>query len=280
MRAGSKIIIKPKLKLKFADLHEMWLYKDLLYYMVLRDITVQYKQTILGLSWAIINPLFQIVIFSVIFGVLFGFKPDVEGMPYPLFSALAVIPWTYFSNSFTTGSSSLVNTSGIFTKVYFPRIFIPLAPVFSKLFDFFISFTILIGLSLYYQYLPGWNILFFLWPLSIIICTTAGLSFLFSALSLQYRDVRFAMQFLITILLYAAPVIFPASLIKEKFGMEMYYLYACYPLVGGIQGFRECYSNGSFPVLLLTVSSISAIIIFLLGLYYFRKTENYFADVA
>lgn len=280
MRSSDKIIIQPNIKLKFADLKEIWAFKDLLYYMVLRDITVQYKQTILGLSWAIINPLFQIIIFSVIFGKLSGFKPDIAGMPYPLFSALAVIPWTYFSSSFTAGSGSLVNTSSIFTKVYFPRILIPLTPVLSKLFDFFISLAILIIFMIYYNYYPGKNILYFIWPLLILFCTTAGLSFLFSSLSLLYRDVRFALQFLITIFLYVAPIVFPATLIKEKFGTGIYYLYSCYPLVGGIQGFRECFSHESFPVLLLTISSVSSLIIFIVGLYYFRKTENYFADVA
>ncbi len=280
MRTQSKIIIGPQVKMKLADIRELWSYKDLLYYMVLRDITVQYKQTILGLAWAIINPLFQILIFSLIFSKLSGIRPDVAGMPYPLFSALAVIPWTYFSSSFTAGSASLVNTSSIFTKVYFPRIIIPLTPVISKLFDFFISLTILVILMVYYNYYPGINIIYFFWPLFVLVTTTAGLSFLFSALSLQYRDVRFALQFLVTILLYAAPIVFPATLIQEKFGTTMYYVYACYPLVGGIQGFRECYAHDAFPVVLVSISTISSLILFFLGLTYFKKTENYFADVA
>ncbi|MEP6513359.1 MAG: hypothetical protein ABJA79_05795, partial [Parafilimonas sp.] len=194
--AGEKLytFIEPRKKFSFFSIKDFFRYKDLLYYMVLRDITVQYKQTILGLGWAILNPLFQIIIFSFIFGNLAGLKPDVANMPYPLFSTLAVIPWTYFSSSLSSACSSLITSSPIFTKVYFPRIIIPLTPVFSKLFDFLISMIILVGLMIYYQFYPGKNLVLVAWPLLIIIVTSAGLGFWLSALSLQYRDVRFALS--------------------------------------------------------------------------------------
>ena len=170
----------------FGGLKRLVEYKDLFYYLVLRDITVLYKQTVLGLTWAILNPLFQIVIFSFVFGRLAGIKSDVANMPYPLFSALAVIPWTYFSASLSTASNSLISSSSIFTKVYFPRLMIPLTPIVSKLFDFFISLLIISIMMIYYQYMPGVNLLLILWPLLIIIISAAGLGLWLSALSLQY----------------------------------------------------------------------------------------------
>lgn len=263
-----------------AGLKKLIDYKDLFYYLVLRDVTVLYKQTILGLAWAVINPLFQIVIFSFIFGKLAGIKPGEENMPYPLFSALAVIPWTYFSSSLSTASNSLISSSSIFTKVFFPRLIIPLTPVVSKLFDFLISLLIICGMMVYYQYLPGRNLILVFWPLLIIIISSAGLGLWLSALSLQYRDVRFALAFVLPVLLYIAPVAFPASLIKEKIGTTLYHLYAIYPMAGGIEGFRSAFTHGNFPFDIVLISSLSAIVILISGIYYFKSMEKHFADVA
>jgi len=275
------VSIEPQTGSKFLDTKELVRYKDLLYYMVLRDVTVLYKQTVLGFSWAIITPLFQIVIFSFVFGALAGIKPDVADMPYPIFSCLAVIPWTYFSNAVSTSGQSLINTSAIFTKVYFPRIIIPLTPVFSKLVDFLISFLILIGLMIYFRYSPGMNIVYLFIPLLIIIITAAGMGFWLSSLAVQYRDFKFAMSFMIPLLMYVAPVTFPASLVLQKLGSTAYHLYALYPMVGGIEGFRTAFTAGkSMPWDLIAISSISATAIFLSGLWYFRKMEKYFADIA
>jgi lipopolysaccharide transport system permease protein len=249
--------------------------------MVLRDVTVLYKQSVLGFAWAIINPLFQIVIFSVIFGSLVGVKPDIANMPYPVFSCLAVIPWTYFSNALSASGSSLITTSSIFTKVYFPRIIIPLTPVFSKLVDFLISFSILIGITIYYGYKPGLNVFYIFIPLIIVIITTAGLGFWFSALSVQYRDFKFALSFMLPLLMYVAPVAFPATWVLNKAGETYYYLYATYPLVGVIEGFRASFTVGNLmPWDLLTISAISSLFIFITGAWYFNKMEKYFADLA
>lgn len=278
---GMKVIIIEKNKGGgLTGLKKLFDYKDLFYYLVLRDVTVLYKQTILGLTWAILNPLFQIVIFSFIFGKLAGIKPDVEDMPYPLFSALAVIPWTYFSTSLSTSSNSLVSSSSIFTKVYFPRLLIPLTPIVSKLFDFFISLIIICVMMIFYQYLPGRNLIFVFWPLLVIIISSAGLGLWLSALSLQYRDVRFAIAFLLPVLLYIAPVAFPALLIQERFGQQLYYLYALYPMVGGIEGFRASFTHNTFPLIIVAISSFSAIVLFFTGMYYFKTMEKHFADVA
>ncbi len=275
------VSIEPQTSSKFIDTKELVKYKDLLYYMVLRDVTVLYKQTVLGFSWAIITPVFQIVIFSFVFGRLAGIKPDLANMPYPIFSCLAVIPWTYFSNAVNASGQSLINTSAIFTKVYFPRLIIPLTPVFSKLVDFSISFLILIGLMIFFQYKPGLNVVFLFVPLFIIIITAAGMGFWLSSLAVQYRDFKFAMTFMIPLLMYVAPVTFPASLVLNKLGTTAYHLYALYPMVGGIEGFRSSFSSGKpMPWDLIGISAISAIVIFISGVWYFRKMEKYFADIA
>ena len=281
MQKEPVVIIEPGSGIGSLNLKEVWRYKDLLYYMVLRDVTVLYKQTVLGFAWAIINPLFQVLIFSLVFGTLAGVKPDINGMPYPVFSALAVIPWTYFSNSLNLAGSSLISASAIFTKVYFPRIIIPLTPVFSKLVDFTISFVILAGMMVYFRYQPGQNIVFVLLPILLVVLTAAGLGFWISSLSVQYRDFKFALSFMLPILMYVAPVAFPATLVLEKLGNTAFHLYALYPMVGAIEGFRTSFAVGKeMPWNLLAISSVSAIIIFISGIWYFKKMERHFADLA
>lgn len=280
-RTEPVVIIEPSRNLGGISFKEIWKFKDLLYFMVLRDVTVLYKQTVLGFAWAIINPLFQIVIFSVVFGTLAGVKSDVANMPYPVFSCLAVIPWTYFSNSLSQSGSSLISASAIFTKVYFPRIIIPLTPVISKLVDFCISFLILIGIMIWYKYMPGNNIYFVLIPLLLVVVTSAGLGFWMSSLSVQYRDFKFALQFMIPLLMYVAPVAFPASKVLDNFGEKAYHLYAIYPMVGAIEGFRTSFATGkTMPWDLIAISWVSALIIFTSGVWYFRKMEKHFADLA
>jgi lipopolysaccharide transport system permease protein len=275
------VVIEPSRSKSPLNLKEIWRFKDLLYFMVLRDVTVLYKQTVLGFAWALINPLFQIVIFSIVFGSLAGVKPDIDNMPYPVFSCLAVIPWTYFSNSLNTAGSSLINASSIFTKVYFPRLIIPLTPVLSKLVDFSISFLILIGIIVFYRYMPGPNVFLLFIPLLLAIVTSAGLGFWISSLSVQYRDFKFALSFILPILMYIAPVAFPASLVLKKFGSVAYHLYAMYPMVGVIEGFRSCFAtNKEMPWDVLAIGWLSASLIFLLGVRYFKKMEKYFADLA
>lgn len=276
-----KTIIEANKGANIFNTKEILRYKDLLYYMVLRDVTVLYKQTVLGFAWAIINPLFQIVIFSVVFGILAGVRPDHQGMPYPVFSCLAVIPWTYFSNSLSSAGGSLITASSVFTKVYFPRIIIPFTPILSKLFDFFISLIILIGVMIFYRYMPGSNIVYLLIPFTLIIITSAGLGLWFSSLSVQFRDFKFALSFMLPLLMYIAPVTFPASLVYKKLGQAAYHVYALYPMVGGIEGFRACFTNHqTMPWSIILISYLSAITILLTGAIYFKKTERYFADVA
>lgn len=274
-------IIEPASKKRLFNFQELVRYKDLLFYMVLRDVTVMYKQTVLGFFWAILNPFFQIVVFSLIFGKIAGISTGLQGLPYPVFSSLAVIPWTYFASTFTASSNSLITTAPIFTKVYFPRIIIPVVPVVSKLADFFISLIILLGVMVFYKYIPGKNVWLFPLPLAIIIITSAGLGFWLSSLSLQYRDFRFAINFILPLLMYLAPVAYPAAKVHQQLGDTAYHLYALYPLVGGIEGFRSSFlQNQPFPTVLVMLSGLASVVIFISGALYFKKMEKHFADVA
>ncbi|HMQ70648.1 MAG TPA: ABC transporter permease [Ignavibacteria bacterium] len=266
-------------KWKILDIKELIYYKDLFYYFVLRDITVLYKQTILGLLWAIINPVFQMVVFSIIFGKLAQIASN--GIPYPVFSFTAILPFNYFSQSLSGASNSLVGNASLLTKIYFPRILIPLTPVFSKLADFAIAFVILICMMFYYQIVPTANILYLPLLMLLMILTSVGIGMWLSSLSIQYRDVKFAIGFITTLLMYSAPVVFPASLILEKFGYEYYLLYGLYPMAGVIEGFRSSLLGFTpMPWDLIGMGSISAIILFITGALYFKKTERIFADVA
>lgn len=280
MSTKIKTVIEAKKSNSLFNFKEFIRYKDLLYFMVLRDVTVLYKQTVLGFAWAIINPLFQIVIFSLIFGKLVGVKPDIGNMPYPVFSCLAVIPWTYFSNSLNASGSSLISANNILSKVYFPRMIFPLVPVLSKLVDFFISFLILIAMMFFYHYQPCTKVILVIIPLLLTVITSAGLGFWFSALSVQYRDFKFALSFMLPLLMYVAPVAFPASKVLNILGTNWYHAYAIYPMVGAIEGFRNCFSaNNPIAWDVLAISYCSALIIFFSGAWYFKKTEKYFADI-
>ncbi|MEZ5045873.1 MAG: ABC transporter permease [Chitinophagaceae bacterium] len=261
------------------DFKEFIKYKDLLYFMVLRDVTVVYKQSVLGFAWAVINPVFSMLVFTIVFGRLAGVPSD--GIPYPIFSYAALIPWTYFSNTLNTSGTSLINNSSIFTKVYFPRLIIPLTPVLSKLVDLSISFILLLVLMIYYQFFPTFKIFLILPLIVLLVMTAAGMGSWLSALALQYRDVKFGITFAVPLLMYAAPVVFPASLIMQKLGYKIYLLYGLYPLTGIIEGFRAAViPSKAIPWDLIGMSAIGAILIFTFGLFVFKRFENRFADVA
>jgi lipopolysaccharide transport system permease protein len=266
---------------KIFSVSEMFRFKDLLYFMVWRDITVLYKQTILGVAWAILNPLFQVAIFSIVFGYLAGIKPDVQGLPYVFFSALTVIPWTYFSNSISSSANSLVTNSALMSKVYFPRLFLPLTPILSKMLDFSISLLIVLGMMVFYQIAPGWQLFLLPIPILLLVCSALGMGSLLSCLVLQYRDVRFAIQFMMPFLMYLAPVAFPATLVQEKLGNIIFHLYALYPMVGAIESFKACFiPNQVFPWTLAGISAAGAVFWLVIGVYRFKKVENYLADIA
>jgi len=268
-------VIEPKKGWQLVDWKEVIEYKDLLYFMVRREIAVLYHQTVLGFAWAIINPFFSMVVFSVVFGKLAEVPSD--GIPYPIFSYTALLPWTYFAATFTSATNSLIQGTALFTKVYFPRVFIPLTPVFSKLVDFAIAFLMLIGMMIWYGVAPTPGLLFIPPLVLLMMLTAAGLGMWLSALALQFRDIRHATGFLVQIMLYATPVVWPLSLIPHEYRL----LYALYPMAGVIEGFRSAIlAVNPMPWDVLIVGSASALFIFIFGVLYFRRTERIFADVA
>ena len=260
------------------DIRELIRYRDLLYMLVKRDVTVIYKQTVLGFMWAIIKPVTQMAIFTLIFGKFAGIENQLAGnVPYPVFAFIALVPWTYFSASLTNATGSLVGSQIFITKVYFPRLIIPLTPVFSKLVDFLIAFAVLMVFLFYYQITPNYNVVFIPLLVLIMVITSLGMGLWLSALSIQYRDINQLMVFLTQIMMYMAPVIWPITFIPEKYRM----LFALYPMVGVIEGFRAALL-GAYPMPwdLIAVGSIPAILLLLSGMVYFRNKENIIADVA
>lgn len=271
-------VLKPTSGLRAIDIKEIIRYKDLLYFFVLKDITVLYKQTVMGFSWAIINPVFTMLIMTVVFGTVAGVETD--GIPHPIFTLAAVLPWNYFSSSFTASTNSLVANKAIFTKVYFPRLIIPIVPAFSKMVDFLIAFVILIGMMVYYQYLPGLGFLLLIPLLILLILFTVGLGMWLSALAIQYRDIKFGVTFITPLLMYVAPVGFSATEILDKFGQTAYYTYSIFPMVGIIEGFRAAIFGSPMPWDILGIGAIVSLILFVTGMFYFTKMEKHFADVA
>ena len=278
MKNTSIKIISNDKRISF-DIYELFQYKDLLYYMVKREIIVIYKQTVMGFGWAIIRPLFSMVVFSIVFGGLA--KVPSDGIPYPVFSYVALVPWTYFSSCITKSTQSLINSTNIFTKVYFPRIIIPVTPIISGLIDFIISLSIVFLLMFYYKIVPTLNIIWIPFLTLIMIISSSGIGFWLSALAIQYRDVRHAIQFLSQLLMYAAPVVWPTSLIRDNYGETVALLYGLYPMVGVIEGFRSALiGHNQMPWDLIGMGIISSSILFLSGYIYFKKKEKIFVDVA
>jgi lipopolysaccharide transport system permease protein len=268
-------VIKAQNKLFNFNLAEILEYRDLLFFMVSRDVTVVYKQTILGFGWAFLTPVLSIVVFTVVFGRLA--KVPTDGIPYPIFACVGLLPWTYFSSSLTGSINSLIQSQGIFTKVYFPRIFLPLVPTFSKLVDLAVSFLLLVGLMIWYQVLPTWQMLLLPIPLILMMMTAAGMGLWISGLAVQFRDVKHASPFLIQILMYAAPVVWPVSLVSADWRPW----YSLYPMAGVIEGFRAVMlGQSAMPWDLLLGGGIISLILLITGALYFSHLESGLADVA
>lgn len=269
------MVIQPKKGWQMINLKELRDYKDLFRLMVLRDITVQYKQTILGFAWAIINPLVSMLVFTIIFGKFV--KTGPEGIPYPIFSFCGLIPWTYFSTALTNSTSSLITQSSIISKVYFPRLIIPLTPVFAKLADFAISFAVLAVLMVIYRVPLNWQIIYLPIMILIMMLTTAGIGMWLSAMAVQYRDVKFAIGFIVQLMMYGSPVVWDINKLPAAYRPY----YALYPMAGVIEGFRSCiYGLRPMPWDLIIPGAIVSILIFMSGALYFRRMEKVFADVA
>ncbi len=254
---------------------DLWKYRGLFYFLSLRDILVRYKQTAIGVLWSVIRPLATMLVFTVIFGKLA--KLPADGIPYVLLVSAGMLPWQFFANAFTEASNSLIANSSMLSKVYFPRIIIPVSAVMVSFVDFLISFIIMIGLMIWYQYIPGWQIIFL--PLFILMAVfvTIGLGLLISALNVKYRDFRYIVPFIVQFGLYISPVGFKSDIVPEN----LRYLYSLNPMVGVIDGFRWCLLRGNiaFDITGFIISLLVSILIFIIGFMYFRKMERSFADI-
>jgi lipopolysaccharide transport system permease protein len=256
------------------NLRDLWKYRELLYFMVWRDIKVRYKQAILGIAWAILLPVVNIVIFTFVFGILLKQNQSVEN--YPLLSAVGLLPWGLFAGGLQRCSQSLVGNTNLITKVYFPRLIIPFASVLSGLVDFSISSLVVFCLVLYYRIPLSWNMLWIL-PLTIlVVITSLAVGLWLSALNVQYRDVQHIVPFLITTWMYASPVAYSANLVT---GRILRIVYGLNPMAGVIQGFRWAVMGGDPPGELFVVSITAVLVLFVSGLFYFRRMERTFADI-
>ena len=266
-------LIKPASGWEMLDFKELKAYQDLFYFLVWRDIKVLYAQTILGFSWAIFNPLIQILIFSIIFGQVANLPTD--GIPYVLFSTVAIIPRTYMSESLNSSSQSLVAGQSMLGKVYFPRVIFPLTPILAKLVDFGISLLLLLGVMFYYQVSPTWNLLYLPFLILLMMAIPAGIGMWLSALAIRFRDVKFAMPFVIRMLIYSAPILYTASAIPEEYRL----LYSLNPIVAVIEGFRACLLGMPMPWEFILPGTVIAGLMLFSGAMYFRKMERVFVDV-
>lgn len=269
-----QLIIEPTKGLAALKLRELWEYRELLYFLVWRDIKVRYKQTALGVAWVVLQPLIATLIFTVVFGQLA--KIPSGDLPYPLFAFAGLLPWQYFAGALNRAGTSLVNNANLLTKVYFPRLIIPLASILNGLVDFGISLIVLIGLMVYYNVVPAPAILLLPLFLLMAIVTALGVSLWLSALGVKYRDVNQLLPFLIQVWMYATPVVYPASLFPERWR----WLLGLNPMSGVVEGFRWALTGSGDPPGPILLVSISVVLILLVsGLVFFRNTERTFADV-
>lgn len=259
---------------RLVDWGELWRYRDLFYFLVWRDIKTRYAQSILGVGWAVIQPVFSMIVFTIVFGNFAQVSSD--GVPYAIFNFTALVPWTYFSSSLTGASGSLIGASSMISKVYFPRLVIPMAPVLGKLVDFAIAMLILFGMMIYFGFAPNAGILALPLLILLMMMSASGLGMWLTALAIQYRDVKYAMNFVVQLLMYAAPVVYPASSVPESIRL----FYAVNPMVGVIEGFRAALlGTRVMPWDFIGIGAGTAVFLFISGALYFRRMERVFADV-
>jgi lipopolysaccharide transport system permease protein len=268
------ILIKPSKGWVSLKLQELWEYRELLYFLVWRDVKVRYKQTVLGAAWAIIQPFFTMVVFSLFFGKLA--KMPSDGIPYPLFSYAALVPWAFFANGLSQASNSLVGSSHLITKVYFPRLVVPISSVISGILDFALAFIVLLGMTLYYGIIPTFNVIWLPFLLLLAFVTALGVGMWFSALNVQFRDVRYVLPFLTQFWMFATPIVYPSSLLPEPWRT----VYGLNPMVGVVEGFRwALLGTQTAPGPIVIVSSFASIAILIGGAFYFKRMEKTFADL-
>ena len=267
-------IIRPSRGWISLKLGELWDYRELLLFLAWRDISVRYKQTVLGAAWAIIQPFFAMIVFSLFFGRLAQIPSD--GVPYPIFSYTALLPWQYFATTLAGSGDSLVASANLLSKVYFPRLVIPLASVLPPLVDFAIAFVVLIGMMLFYGIVPTWQIVWLPFFMLLALVTSLGAGLWLSAMNVQYRDIRYTIPFITQFWMFASPVVYPSSLIPEQWRP----LYGLNPMAGVIEGFRwALLGTETAPGPMIIVSIFVALGLLVSGAFYFRRMEKTFADV-
>ena len=271
---ASMILIKPTQGWVSLKLHELWEYRELLYFLVWRDVKVRYKQTVLGAAWAVIQPFMAMVVFSIFFGKLA--KMPSDGIPYPLFAFSALVPWSFFANGLSQSSNSLVGSAHLITKVYFPRLVVPISSVISGIVDFVLAFVVLLGMMFYFGVLPTFNVIWLPFLLVLAFLTALGVGMWFSALNVEFRDVRYVVPFLTQFWMFATPIVYPSSLLSEPWRT----LYGINPMVGVVEGFRwALLGTQTAPGPMILVSLMAAVLILIGGAFYFRKMEKTFADL-
>jgi lipopolysaccharide transport system permease protein len=268
------IVVQPSKSLLSLDLRAVWQYQELLYFLVWREVKVRYKQTALGIAWAMLQPLMTMVIFTVVFGMFVNIASD--GLAYPIFAYTALLPWTYFGEAITRSSVSLVSDANLIRKVYFPRLIMPLAAVVSPAVDFVLSFLLLLGMMAWFGIAPSWRVLTLPFFLFLALVTALSVSLWLSALNVRYRDVRHTIPFLVQFWMYASPVAYSASLVPERWRL----LYGLNPIAGVIEGFRWALLGKASPDLAVIMASAGMVMALLIGgLVFFKRMERTFADV-
>lgn len=272
--AHSIIRIEPAKGWVSLRLGELWEYRELLYFLTWRDLKVRYKQTALGVAWAIIQPFCSMLVFSLFFGRL-GKMPS-DGIPYPIFAFAALVPWTVFSNGLVHSANSLVGSANLIRKVYFPRLAIPISTILSGVADFVLSFVVLMGMMAYYHLWPSVNIIWIPLLLLLGLITSLGVGLWLTALNVQFRDVRYIVPFLAQFWMFATPIVYPSSLLSEPWRT----IYGINPMVGVVEGFRwALLGTDTAPGLMIIVSTLTALVILVSGAFYFRRMETSFADL-
>lgn len=258
------------------NLHELWHFRELFYILSWRDIKVRYKQTVIGILWAILQPFLLMLVFTFFFGRLVHVGSD--GIPYPIFAYAGLLFWTYFSSALTSSSNSLIDNENILKKIYFPRLLLPFSATITPLIDFLLAFVVLIGMMVYYRFVPSWTALIAIPLLTLLsFMAASGLGSLLAAINIRFRDVRYALPFFIQTLFFVTPIIYPSSLVSEKY----HWVLALNPMTSIINTARATLlQQGTIPYAELGIGLIVIVCLFFFGLYYFRRTEQIFADIA
>jgi len=272
--AVTEMVIEPRRGWIAVNWAEIWQYRELLYFLVWRDLKVRYKQTVLGIAWAVLQPLLSTFVFTIIFGQLA--KIPSSGFPYAVFVYAGLLPFSFFQSGVNQAGLSLINQQNLLTKIYFPRLFVPTASIGAGLVDMTISFGVYAVILGYYHFMPSWQVVFIPGLILLTILATLGLGYLLAALTVTYRDFRYVIPFMLQIFMYASPVVFPVTLVPEQYR----WILALNPLTGIIDGYRSAILGQPWHLQTLGVSIATTLLLFTFGLFYFRKTERRFADIA